>query len=278
MVEAGAFFTLWLDKNGTVYVNGWCDNGRLGLSCGSQDQLTPKTVMTGVKDILAGPSKAGLWCAHKTDNTLWCTGENSFGGITGSGSSHVLTPVQVASDVEHFGIFATKTGTRSAIGIVKSDNTVSCTKNHHGSSMKCSDKITETNIKQISGNGYHIMVVLDNGTTRAYGNNEQGTIAHGSGGEGFSSPTNTVESSIHVDGTPMTNMDYIVGGSETLFGILDNGTLVGVGGNADKELVPQGELSSAQCSWQGGSLTNITQADGICDRWMTLPIQKGDSY
>ena len=274
MVEAGAYFTLWLDKNGTVYVNGWCDSGRLGLSC-SSNQLTPKTVMTGVKDILAGPSAEGLWCAHKTDNTLWCTGENSNGGITGSGSSDVMTPVQVASDVEHFGIFATNTGTKSAIGIVKSDNTVSCTKNHHGSSMKCSDKITETNIKQISGNGYHIMVVLDNGTTRAYGNNEQGTIAHGSGGGDFSSPTTTVESSIHVDGTPMTNMDYIVGGSETLFGILDNGTLVGVGGNADKELVPQGKLSSAQCSWQGGSLTNLTTHDYKCDRWMQLPIQKG---
>ena len=76
----------------------------------------------------------------------------------------------------------------------------------------------------------------------------------------------------------MTNMDYIVGGAETLFGILDNGTLVGVGGNADNELVPSQQRSSAQCSWQGGSLTNITQADGICDRWMTLPIQKDDSY
>ena len=118
------------------------------------------------------------------------------------------------------------------------------------------------------------MVVLDNETIRAYGNNERGTMAHGSGGGDESSSTTTVESSIHVDGTPMTNMDYIVGGNDTLFGILDNGTLVGVGGNADNELVPRQKRSSAQCSWQGGSLTNITQADGICDRWMTLPIQK----
>ena len=199
------------------------------------------------------------------------------GGITNNGGIDVWTPVQIASNVEHFGIFATNNGSSGAIGIVYADNTVFCTDNYLSSSAKCSDKITETNIKQISGNGHHIMVVLDNGTTRAYGNNERGTMAHGSGGGDESSPITTVESSIHVDGTPMINMDYIVGGNDTFFGILDNGTLVGVGGNADKELVPQGELSSAQCSWQG-SLTNITQADGICDRWMTLPIQKGDSY
>ena len=232
MVETGESFTLWLDKNGTVYVSGRCDSGRLGLSC-SSDVLTPTTVMTGVKDILVSPADEGLWCAHKTDNTLWCTGENTSGGITSSGGSDVMTPVQIASDVEHFGIFATNNGSSGAIGIVYADNTVFCTDNYLSSIARCSDEITETNIKQISGNGHHIMVVLDNGTTRAYGNNARGTIAHGSGGGTIT----TVESSIHVDGTPMTNMDYIVGGNDTFFGILDNGTLVGVGGNADNELV-----------------------------------------
>lgn len=230
--------------------------------------------MTGVKDILVSPADEGLWCAHKTDNTLWCTGTNGQRQITSTVNGDVTIPVKIASIVEHFGIFTTNSGNYSATGIVKADNTISCTKNHHGNSAKRSDKITETNIKQISGNEYHIMVVLDNGTTRAYRNNEVGTMAHGSGGGDSSSPITTVESSIHVDGTPMTNMDYIVGGAETLFGILDNGTLVGVGGNADNELVPSQQRSSAQCSWQGGSLINITLADGICDRWMTLPIQK----
>ena len=272
MVETGQSFTLWLDKNGTVYVSGRCNSGRLGLSF-SQDQLTPKTVMTGVKDVLASPTE-GLWCAHKTDNTLWYTGEKTSNGITSTVNSDVTTPVQITSNVEHFGIFATNNGSSGAIGIVYADNTVFCTDNYLSSSARYSDKITGTNIKQISGNGHHIMVILDNGTTRAYGNNVRGTMAHGSGGGTIT----TVESSIHVDRTPMTKMDYIVGGNDTLFGILDNGTLVGVGGNADNELVPLQKRSSAQCSWQGGSFTNITQADGICDRWMTLPIQKSDSY
>ena len=70
----------------------------------------------------------------------------------------------------------------------------------------------------------------------------------------------------------MDNMSYIVGGMAHLMGILDNGSVMGVGGNSSGENIGSSHYSSHQCSWRG------TQADmagtaQVCDRWTYNPAQ-----
>jgi alpha-tubulin suppressor-like RCC1 family protein len=269
IVETGHSMTLWLDNNGNLYSHGYCDSGRLGLSCtNGTNVLHPTTVMTGVKDVKAAQSVA-MWCAHKTDDTLWCSGENSGNGITTDNTTDITTPIQVASNVEHFGLFA------RTWGVVHDNNTIHCGDNYYAASVAssaCSAKLASfTSVKQISGNGQHIMIVLDNGSTQSYGYNYAGTMAHGSG----NSPQNNynVGSGIYLNGTSMDNMSYITGGNVHTMGILDNGSLVGVGGNAAREHIPTNYFSSHQCSWQSSGAQNMSASSQVCDRWIFNPAQ-----
>ena len=101
-------------------------------------------------------------------------------------------------------------------GVVKTDNTVHCGDNYFRTDkllhqhVQLSLLASPTAVKQISGNGQHIMLVLDNGSTSSFGYNYGGTMAHGSG----NSPQNNynLSGSIYLDGTKsMDNISYIVG-------------------------------------------------------------------
>ena len=269
IVETAHSMTLWLDNNGTLYSHGYCDSGRLGLSCtDGSNVLTPTTVMTSVKDVQAAQSVA-MWCARKTDDTLWCTGENSGNGVTTDNTTDIQTPIQVASNVEHFGLFA------RTWGVVHDNNTIHCGDNYLNAgvpSSVCSQKLAGiTNVKQISGNAQNIMLVLDNGSTISYGYNYAGTILHGSG----NSPQNdyNISGSIYLDGTSMDNLSYITGGNTHLMGILDNGSVVGGGGNSGREHIPTNYFSSHQCSWRSSGAQDMSGSAQVCDRWIFNPVQ-----
>ena len=214
------------------------------------------------------PHQYNKGCPLKNDNSLWCTGENSGNGITLDNNSDILTPIQVATNVTHFGLF------KNTWGVVYDNNTIHCGDNYVSAShsnTQCPTRFAGiTNVKQIDGNGQHIMLVLDNGSTVSYGYNYAGTMAHGSG----NSPQNnyTQSGSIYVDGTSADNISYIVGGNNHTMAILDNGTVVGVGGNSAGEHVPSNYASSHQCTWQGAA-GNTSQASQVCDRWLTHPAQ-----
>ncbi|MEL0276400.1 MAG: hypothetical protein VXB67_02020, partial [Deltaproteobacteria bacterium] len=161
---------------------------------------------------------------------------------------------------------------------VYDNDTISCTSgwfNRSGTTSTCQDEYAGiTNVKQISGDRNVSMLVLDNGSTLAYGYNMYGTMAHGSG----NSPQKniTAAGSIFADGTPANNVSYIDGGdfgssTGTILGILDNGSVVGVGPNSRYQLVPKDRMSSTICAWQG-TVAAITQSDQKCDRWAILPI------
>ena len=76
-----------------------------------------------------------------------------------------------------------------------------------------------------------------------------------------------------LDGKPANNISYIVGGLSHTMAILDNGTVVGVGGNSAGEHIPSNYFSSNGCSWQG-TAGNMTSGNQICDRWATNPVQR----
>ena len=276
-VAVGYYFSLWLDNKGKVYSAGKCENGVLGTGC-TDNQTTAVTVMTGVKDIKVHPRNQ-IACALKIDNTLHCWGENNANEITSAHANDIETPLEIATNVAHFGVFGASASTpKGSIGIVYDNGTISCTTgwfSSGGTTSTCQDEYAGiTNVKQISGDRNVNMLVLDNGSTLAYGLNQYGTMAHGSG----NSPQRniTAAGSIFADGTPANNVSYIAGGSfdsgmSHILGILDNGSVVGVGANNYYQLVPTNRMSSTTCAWQG-TVAATTQDASKCDRWAILPI------
>ena len=276
-VAVGYYFSLWLDNKGKVYSAGKCENGVLGTGC-TDNQTTAVTVMTGVKDIKVHPRNQ-IACAHKIDNTLHCWGENNANEITSAHANDIETPLEIATNVAHFGVFGASASTpKGSIGIVYDNGTISCTTgwfSSGGTTSTCQDEYAGiTNVKQISGDRNVSMLVLDNGSTLAYGLNQYGTMAHGSG----NSPQRniTAAGSKFADGTPANNVSYIAGGyNDTgythILGILDNGSVVGVGANNYYQLVPTNRMSSTICAWQG-TVAATTQDASKCDRWAILPI------
>ena len=83
--------------------------------------------MTGVKDIKVHQFSQ-IACAHKIDNTLHCWGENNTNEITSAHANDVETPLEIATNVAHFGIFGASHSTpKGIIGIVYDNDTISCT-------------------------------------------------------------------------------------------------------------------------------------------------------
>ena len=105
-VAVGYYFYLWLDNKGKLYSAGKCENGALGTGC-TGNQTTAVTVMTGVKDIKVHPRNQ-IACALKIDNTLHCWGENNANEITSAHANNIETPLQIATNVAHFGVFGVR--------------------------------------------------------------------------------------------------------------------------------------------------------------------------
>jgi hypothetical protein len=260
-VAAGWKATLWLDNNGKVYSAGECSNGRLGNGCTDNNTNTATTVMTGVKDIDMMNSIA---CAHKTDNSLWCWGgQNGYNYITSDNTSDIQTPIQVATNVEHFDVGNT------FIAMVKSDNSIFCTNSWKHSSALCANKFSSyTAVKDMYASS-SAGLLLDNGSQVAYGYDYNGVLATKTG----NSPQNnyTVQHGwIHEDGalSQTDNITYIEEGNSTFFGIMDNGSVVGVGANNNGQM--GGTADQLTCYWNGSASTPCADGSQVNDVFIYL--------
>jgi prepilin-type N-terminal cleavage/methylation domain-containing protein len=100
-ISAGWSHTCALKIDGTVWCWGHNGSGQLGINNTTQ-QLTPVQVLgTGGTGYLTGVSQIstviGLkyTCVLKTDNTVWCWGDNTYGQLGINNTTQQLTPVQV---------------------------------------------------------------------------------------------------------------------------------------------------------------------------------------
>ena len=217
--------------------------------------------MTGVKDIDMMNSIA---CAHKTDNSLWCWGSNSSNYITNDNTSDIQTPIQVATNVEHFDVGNVH------IAMVKTDNSIFCTDNwkDYGSNQ-CATKFSSyTAVKQIYASAI-TGLLLDNGSQVSYGYDYNGVLATKTG----NSPQNnyTVQHGwIQEDGaqTLTDNFTYIEESNAAVFGIMDNGSVVGVGSNNNGQIGGTGDQLT--CYWQGSASTPCADASQANDVWIYL--------
>lgn len=272
-VVAGSRATFWLDNNGKLYSAGQCESGRLGISCGGGNQKTATTVMTGVEDV---DMHRGIACALKTDSTLHCWGENSGNDITNDNTSDIQTPIQIATNVKHFDVAG------NHVTMVHDNDTVFCTDNWYTKSSnigKCADKFSSyTNVKRIYATQDVTGLLLDNGSQVSYGVDSSGLLADKSGGSPATNLTVT-HGWIQEDGSQSltNNITHIDGGgSDHAIGIMDNGSVIGVGSNSEGQL--GGTASNLTCYWNGTPTTPCPVSATANDVWIYLnlsPTQVG---
>lgn len=97
-VACGAFFTLAIAGNGTLWAWGQNSNGQLGLGDTTR-RLTPVQVgsLTTWQWIACGEASS---LALKSDGTLWTWGRNTFGTLgLNSATAEFSSPVQVGSNI-----------------------------------------------------------------------------------------------------------------------------------------------------------------------------------
>ena len=189
-IAAGPNHTVALKNDGTVWA--WGDNtyGILGDGTTTQSNVPVKAEdITGVVAVAAGGKDNECHTvALKEDGTVWAWGNNISGQLGNDSKTHSIVPVQVQN---LNGVTAVAAGHRYTVAL-KNDGTVwTWGDNHYGqlgngeSGLFSEDKLTpiEASITDVAAiaAGYHHTVVLKNdGTVWAWGDNHYGQLGDGS--------------------------------------------------------------------------------------------------
>jgi len=259
-ITGGSYHTCALANTGKVYCWGYDGYGELGNgSDETGDQVAPTLVedgvatspdgdgtnLTNIKQITGGDSHT---CALANTGKVYCWGRDDDGEL-GNGSDE--TGDQVAPTLVEDGVAASPD----------------------------SDGTNLTNIKQITGGGYHTCALANTGKVYCWGNDGNGRLGNGSDETGDQVAPTLVEDGVATspdgDGTNLTNIKQITGGYFHTCALSNTGKVYcwgwdGYGelGNGSDEtgdqvaptLVEDGVAASPD--GDGTNLTNIKQITG----------------
>lgn len=188
-IEAGAFHTLALKSNGTVWAWGWNENGQLGNGT-ETDQSLPVQVGVGVSgfnNIIAVSAGDVHSMALKSDGTVWIWGSNEYGQV-GNGTASTtnqLVPVQntTLSNITQIsaGIFHNVALNKSAQVFVWGDNVHGQVGNGAAGGAQTTpvQNASLTNVIEIESTGFTNYARLRGGSVYAWGFNDVGEIGNG---------------------------------------------------------------------------------------------------
>ncbi|ADL70068.1 S-layer domain protein [Thermoanaerobacterium thermosaccharolyticum DSM 571] len=247
-IAAGAYHTVALKNDGTVWAWGWNDCGQLGD--GTTTNRTIPVQVKGISDVVA--IAAGMYhtVALKNDGTVWAWGDNEhdqLGNETTKEEYH-STPVQVKgiSDVKAIAAGASYTV------VLKNDGTVwAWGVNEYG---KLGDGTTNnsftpvqvngiSNVKAIAAGAYHTVVLKNDGTVWTWGYNHYGELGNGT----------TVDSSTPVQVKGISDVKAIAAGACHTVALKNDGTVWAWGCNYYGELGNGTAVDSStpvQVKWQ----------------------------
>jgi len=180
-IAAGAYHSLALDGGGNLYGWGYNNEGELGLG-NNFSMLNPQYITNGVASIGAGQFHS-LYV--RTNGTVWATGANNLGQLGNNTTNTTLTPVQV-SGLTNIARVAAGYNFSSALasnGVVwswgdNSSKNLGVTNTYSFSAVPVQVTLV-TGIAGLASQGSHSVVVLTNGTVRAWGDNASGQLALG---------------------------------------------------------------------------------------------------
>jgi alpha-tubulin suppressor-like RCC1 family protein len=188
-VEAGAFHTLALKSDGTVWAWGANENGQLGDNS-ILERTTPVQVGTGVagfSNIISVGAGDNYSIALKSDGTVWIWGDNEFGQL-GNGTtstSNQLTPAQNATLADVVQISA---GAYHALALKKDGKAMVWGDNLNGQIGNGAaggvqstpvENATLSNVLEIDTAGFTNYARLRDGSVYAWGLNDVGEAGNG---------------------------------------------------------------------------------------------------
>lgn len=261
-VSAGAFHTMAVKTDGTLWGWGGTEQGQIGNGSGGQFLAYSSPVQVGTysswKQVSCGYNFSA---AIKTDGTLWAWGYNNSGQLGNDTNIKYSSPVQIGSLTNWAQVFAGY----ATVAAVKTDGTLwgwgsnqnvgMLGNNAPGGDYSSPIQIGSlTNWAQVSVNADHMCAIKQDGTLWAWGNDSNGQLGNGASGTfmRYSSP---------VQIGSLTNWRQLGQGSANQWSaaIKTDGTLW-VWGNNDKGQFGNDSTSTKYSSpIQVGALTNWKQ-------------------
>ena len=209
MVGGGYYHTCALKTDGTVYCWGKNSSGQLGIG-NTANQIAPVQVLgaggTGIlSDVSAITGGENYTCALKTNGTVYCWGQNSYGQLGIGNNTRQNAPVQVLgpggtgvlSDVSAVG------GGSATTCAAKTDGTVYCWGYNNSGQLGIGNTANQTAPVQVLGAGgtgvlsdvsaveggyLHTCALQTDGTVYCWGYNNWGQVGIGSTGTSRMTP------------------------------------------------------------------------------------------
>jgi alpha-tubulin suppressor-like RCC1 family protein len=226
-VSAGQYHTLALMMDGTVRAWGCNNYGQLGIGSSTSYNNIP-TVIPGlneVKQVVAGYNTS---FALLNNGTVMSWGDNSYGQLGLGDSSYRYIPTvingltavkQIAANGHH-AVFLLDDGTVKACGV---NNYGQIGQGTLGGMFYTPVTVQSlSGVKQISAGNIHTLALLNNGTVKAWGSNDNGQIGKGSFGYSQGTP-------VIVDG--LSNVKQVAAGYHHSLALMGDGTVKVWGAN-----------------------------------------------
>ena len=198
-VEAGNFYTCALKSNGTVFCWGQNSAGELGDGSNS-DRYTPVQVksadgagyLTGVSQLAAGSYHV---CALKSDNTVFCWGNDDTGQLGNGSTTRSFLPLQVlgAGGIGQLTDISQLAAGDSHTCALKSDGTVFCWGYNENGQLGDNSFTNHlipvqtlgedgvgklTGISQVVAGSYHTCAIKSDGRVFCWGDNAYGELGN----------------------------------------------------------------------------------------------------
>jgi alpha-tubulin suppressor-like RCC1 family protein len=193
--------TCALKTDGTVWCWGRNDKGQLGDGTSTDRTYPVQVVGSGGTGTLTGVSRVGAGdkhvCARKTDQTMWCWGQNADGQLGDSTSTDRSSPVQVkgaGGTGTLTSVILIFTGSGQHTCAVRTDMTMWCWgRNNNGQlgDNTTTDRAFPVQVvgpggsgtlaatELASAGGEHTCAVANDDATRCWGRNDRGQLGDG---------------------------------------------------------------------------------------------------
>ncbi|NBD23058.1 RCC1 domain-containing protein [Paenibacillus glycinis] len=230
-VEGGAWHTIALQSDGTVWT--WGDNSEGQLGDGSKTERDTPVQVEGVTDVVYVAAGTYHSLALRSDGTVWAWGWNVKGQIGNGSTKDRTAPVQTLNVTEAVSIAA---GYQHSLAL-KQDGTVLAWGDNEFGQLGVGDDLTpftHTPVQvqgldsavAISAGSKHSLALKDDGTVWAWGYNGDGQLGDGSTKQRFTP--------VQVEG--LNSVVAIAAGDDHNFALKQDGTVWAWGYNKFGEL------------------------------------------
>ncbi|MCX5977325.1 MAG: fibronectin type III domain-containing protein [Coprothermobacterota bacterium] len=268
-IAAGAFHTLALKGDGTVWAWGSNSDGQLGLGDGATRYYPVQ--ITSLADNVSSLAAGGYHTvALMKDTTVWAWGSNFSGQLGVGDSTSSNSPVQVTSLGSNVVALVAGWGYTLAL---KSDGTVWAWGENSNGQLGLGDtthrsipvQVTSlgSNVTALTAGGWHTLVMKEDGTVWAWGNNGSGQLGLG----------DTTDRLSPVQVTALgSNVTALAAGGDHTLALKSDGTVWAWGWNSNGQL-GLGDKTNRSIPVQVTSLgSNVTAL--TAGGWHTLAMKE----